>query len=138
MLLDDFTVLDHPAPGACLVLEHLDERLIAMQVAARCALDEPHSARGFLERATWLDIKQQVDPGQARPELVEADQPGMGYPVGHAPLDPLAWSLRLDLGDELLLLAPDLGRERNGRLVLLGDLPNQVHEPRPKLGVHWL
>jgi hypothetical protein len=54
--LDELAVLDHAAPGARLVLLHLDERLEAVQVGAHGALDVAHAARRLLDQRAGVDV----------------------------------------------------------------------------------
>ena len=58
---------------------------------------------------------------------------GVGDALRDLPLDPLVGPLRLDLGLELLRLAPDLRRELDRALVVLRDARDPVHELRPVL-----
>ena len=65
--------------------------------------------------------------------LVERHDAGVGDALRDLPLDPLVGPLRLDLGLELLRLAPDLRRERDGAVVLLRHARDPVHELGPVL-----
>src|SRR5918992_1058594 len=133
VLVDELAVLDHAAPGARLELLHLDERLEAMQVGTHRALDVPHPAGGLLDQRAGVHVHVQLDPRQTRRQLVERHDARVRDALGHLPLDPLVRALRLDVGLEFLLLAPDLGRERDGAVVLLRDPRDPVHELRPVL-----
>src|ERR671915_97692 len=133
VLVDELAVLDHAAPRAGLELLHLDERLEAMQVGTHRALDVPHPAGGLLEQPAGVHVDVQLDPRQTRGELMERHDARVRDALGHLPLDPLVRALRLDVGLEFLLLAPDLGRERDGAVVLLRDPRDPVHKLRPVL-----
>jgi hypothetical protein len=133
VLLHDLAVLDLAAPGAGLLLLHLDERLEARQVGADRALDVTHPAGRLLEQRAGLDVEVELDPRQPRRELVEAHDAGVRDALGHAPLDALVRTLGLDPGRELLRLAPDLGRELDRRLVVLRHAGHAMHELRPVL-----
>ena len=111
VFLDQLAVLDHAPPRAGLELLHLDERLEAVQVGAGGTLDVAHPARRLLDQRAGVDVDAELDPRQARRELVEGHDAGVRDSLRHAPLDALVRTLGLDLGLELLRLAPDLRRE---------------------------
>src|SRR6202012_5199313 len=72
-------------------------------------------------------------PCQVGAQLVERHHAGVSDPLTHAPFDPLVRSLGLDLGRELLRLAPDLGRKGHRAVVFLGYTGHAMHEARPIL-----
>src|SRR5947209_11636178 len=102
MVLDQLAVLDHSAPCAGLVLEHLDERLEPVQIGPGSALDVPRTARKLLDQRSWLNIKSEFNASEARADLVERDQPNVVDPLRDAPLDALVGALSLDVCVELL------------------------------------
>ena len=81
MRVDELAVLDHAAPRARLELLHLDERLEARQVRAHRTLDVTHATRRLLDQRAGIDVEVDLDPGQARSELMEAHDPGMRDPI---------------------------------------------------------
>ena len=67
----DLGVLDRPAPLAGLGLVHHDVGLEAVKVGPHGALDVARTARELLDQRPGLNVDVDLDPGQARRELVK-------------------------------------------------------------------
>src|SRR5205814_5342076 len=97
------------------------------------ALDVAHAPCRLLLERSGLEVDGELDPREARGELVERDNTGVGEPLRHFPLDALVGLLLEDLRLELLRHAPDLGLERDDLVLVLADPIDPVHELGPLL-----
>src|SRR5215216_1337485 len=107
-LLHDLAFLDAPAPGARLLVAHLDERLEAHQVRLQSPPRHPEAGRGLLEQPLRLEVEDDLDPGKPVAQLVERYDARRLRPTQALPCDPLVRPLIGDLGLPLASDAPDL------------------------------
>ena len=133
MLLDQLAFLDDPAPGTGLELLHLDERLVAVEVGADGALDVAHASRRLLDQRAGIHVDVDLDPREARGELVEVTTPVWVIPseTRHLMRSSGRWvsisALNSFVFPQIFVANAD------GAVVLLGDPCHAMHELGPIL-----